>query len=341
MSRRSKKTDWKSILKADPTDWLMEEQNPSVRYFTLTELLDFSPDDALVIKAKRTILTTGPVPVILSKQERGGYWEVPQDFYIRAKYRGTVWNIISLAQLGVDSGEERARKAGEFILGASQDKQSGGFSYKPGSDGGDHESVIPCLTGNMVYSLIRFGFLEDPRVEKAIDWITRFQRFDDGEGPAPKGWLYDRYKQCWGKHTCMMGVVKILKTLAEIPTEKRSEPVSAVIEKSAEYLLKHHLFKQSHNLDMVAKTEWTHFGFPLMWKTNTLEMLEILTRLGYHDPRMQETVDLVLSKQDDQGRWLLETTFNGRTLVRIEELHKQRKFVTLQALRALKSWYKQ
>ena len=139
----------------------------------------------------------------------------------------------------------------------------------------------------------------------------------------------------------MMGIVKILKALAEIPPEKRSRPVSAVIEKSAEYLLKHHLYKRSHNLDLTAKAEWTHFGFPLMWKTNALEMLEILTRLGYHDPRMQETVDLVLSKQDEQGRWLLETTFNGRTLVRIEELHKQSKFVTLQALRALKSWYKQ
>jgi len=338
MSGQRNKTNWKSILKANPTDWLLEEQNPSVRYFTLTDLLDFPPDDALVIKAKRAILTTGPVPVILSKQETGGYWGVPQDFYVRAKYRGTVWNIISLAQLGVDRSEKRSRKAGEFILGASQDKLSGGFSYKPGNDGGDHESVIPCLTGNMVYSLIRFGFLEDPRVERAIDWITRFQRFDDSEGPAPKGWLYDRYKQCWGKHTCTVGVVKILKALAEIPTGKRSEPVSAVIEKSAEYLLKHHLFKQSHNLDLTAKTEWTRFGFPLMWKTNALEMLEILTRLSYHDPRMKETVDLVLSKQNEQGCWLLETTFNGRTLVRIEELRKPSKFVTLQALRALKSW---
>jgi hypothetical protein len=341
MSNQKNITKWKSIIKPETIDWLLEEQNPSVRYFTLTELLDFSPDDAIVKKAKKAILTSGPVPVILSKQERGGYWGVPHDFYVRAKYKGTVWNIISLAQLGVDSGEKRARKAGEFILGASQDKLSGGFSYKPGKDGGDHESVIPCLTGNMVYSLIRFGFLDDPHVQRAIDWITKYQRFDDGEGHAPKGWLYDRYKQCWGKHTCMMGIVKILKALAEIPSEKRSEPVSAVIEKSAEYLLKHHLFKQSHNLNLIAKTEWTRFGFPLMWKTNALEKLEILTRLGYHDPRMQETVDLVLSRQNEQGRWLLETTFNGRTLVRIEELHKPSKFITFQALKTLKSWYTQ
>jgi len=32
--------DWKSALNADPTDWLLEPSNPSVRYFTLTEILE-------------------------------------------------------------------------------------------------------------------------------------------------------------------------------------------------------------------------------------------------------------------------------------------------------------
>jgi hypothetical protein len=32
--------DWKSVLKADPTRWLLEEDNPSVRYFTLRDILE-------------------------------------------------------------------------------------------------------------------------------------------------------------------------------------------------------------------------------------------------------------------------------------------------------------
>jgi hypothetical protein len=330
-----------SILNANPIDWLLEENNVTIRYFTLTELLGLSHDEAEIIKLKKVLTASGPVAVILSKQEAGGYWGIPQDFYVRSKYRGTVWNILLLAQLGADGSDKRVRKAAEFILYASQDETSGGFSYTSGTGGGgDPELVVPCLTGNMVYSLIRFGFLKDPRVQKAIEWITKYQRFDDSEGPAPKGWPYDRFKQCWGRHTCTMGIVKSLKALAEIPPEKRSKEVSVIIEKSAEYLLKHHLYKQSHNLSQVAKAEWTCFGFPLMWKTNALEILEILTRLGYHDKRMQEAVDLVISKHDDLGRWPLETTFNGRTLVRIEDLHKPSKYVTLQALKALKQWYR-
>ena len=36
--------NWKSLLKTDPTDWLLERDNPSVRYYTLTDILDMSPD---------------------------------------------------------------------------------------------------------------------------------------------------------------------------------------------------------------------------------------------------------------------------------------------------------
>jgi hypothetical protein len=332
-------TDWKFILEVSTLDWLLEKDNPSVRYFALLDLLDLSPDDAEVKKAREAIVKEGPASVILEKQESRGYWGKPEDFYIRSKYRGTVWNIIALAQLGVDASDKRTYKAGEFIFNASQDRASGGFAYKPGEGAPDHESVIPCLTGNMTFSLIRFGFLEDARLQKAIEFITSYQRFDDGESSPPKGWIYDRFKQCWGKHTCMMGVVKELKALAEIPSEKRSSSVNETIEKGTEYVLKHYIYKRSHNLDKVAKTEWTRFGFPLMWKTNALEMLEILTRLRVHDRRMQDAVDLVISKQDEQGRWPMETTFNGRTLVRIEQLHKQSKWVTLSALRVLKKWF--
>jgi hypothetical protein len=36
--------------------------------------------------------------------------------------------------------------------------------YGAKTGGGRHSEVIPCLTGNMVWSLIRFGYMDDPRV---------------------------------------------------------------------------------------------------------------------------------------------------------------------------------
>lgn len=333
-------SNWKSFLKADPTEWLLERENPSVRYFTLTEILDKPETDSEVKEANDEIMGNGVTPKILAKQKGAGYWGILEDFYIRSKYRGTVWTLIVLAELGADRNDERIKKACEFILENSQDRQSGGFAYFSTEAGwGDHGKVPPCLTSNMVWSLIRFGYFEDPRVQRGINWIAAYQRFDDGIKEVPKGWPYDKREKCWGKHTCHMSVVKALKALAEIPMEKRSSNVKNTIKKGAEYILKHHIYKRSHDLSRVSKIEWLEFGFPLMGNTDVLEILGILTKLGYRDKRMQEAVDLVTSKQDDQGRWELGSTFNGRFQVNIERKGKPSKWITLNALRVLKRFY--
>ena len=136
-----------------------------------------------------------------------------------------------------------------------------------------------------------------------------------------------------------MGVVKALKALAEIPAEQRSADVADTIERGVEYLLKHHVYKRSHNLNRVSKPGWLRLGFPLMYQTDALEILDILTKLGVKDERMQDAIDLVLSKQDEQGRWKLENTFNGRFQTNIEQKGTNSKWVTLNALKALKRFY--
>lgn len=327
-------------MNADPTDWLLEADNPSVRYFALTELLEKPETDPELLAAKADIMQTGIVPKILAKQNDQGYWETPDKFYT-AKYKGTVWQLITLAELGADANDERIKRACEFILEMSQDLESGGFSiyHSVKVGGGRHSAVVPCLTSNMVWSLITLGFLNDPRVERGINWITKYQRFDDGEGPVPKGWPYDKATSCFSKHSCHMGAAKALKALAAIPVEKRSEDVKRTIEAGAEYFLIHHIYKKSHDLSRVSKPGWQKFGFPLMYQTDALELLDILSSLGYNDERMQEAIDLVVSKQNAFGRWSLDSTFNGRFQTSIEQKGKPSKWVTLNALKVLKRFY--
>jgi hypothetical protein len=343
-------SNWKSFLNADPTDWLLEEDNPSVRYLTLVDILERPASEPDVAKARRDIMVKGVVPQILAKQEEEGYWDNPERLYV-SKYKGTVWQLIILAEHLADGEDERIKKACEFLLDRSQDRISGGFSmhHSIKIGGGRHSEVIPCLTGNMVWSLIRLGYLSDPRVQRGIDWITRYQRFDDGvdvaadasDTPAnpPQGWPYDNYEICWGRHTCHMGVVKALKALSEIPPGKRSSEVQHTINEGTEYLLKHHIHKRSHNLSKISKPGWLRFGFPLMYGTDILEILGILTKLGCRDERMQEAVDVVVSKQDYNGTWKLASTFNGKFQVDIEEKGRPSKWITLNALRVLKGYY--
>ena len=321
----------------DPIPWLLEG-DPSVRYFTLTGLLGAAPDAPQVQEARRAIMTEGPVPRILAEQRADGHWEGPDRFYT-AKYRGTVWTLLILAELGADGADARVRAACEAVLRDAQDPGSGGFSTDRSkkAGGGLHSMVIPCLTGNLTFSLIRLGMLDDPRVQRAIDWITTYQRFDDAEGDAPTGWPYDKLEMCWGRHTCHMGAVKALKALAEMPPERRTPAMQSTIAAGAEFLLRHHVHRRSHDLTRDSRPGWRRFGFPLMYQTDALEILLILTRLGYRDERMREALDLVAAKADAQGRWTLQQTFNGRFVVDIEAKGEPSRWVTLRALEVLRA----
>jgi hypothetical protein len=79
----------------------LEENNPSAR-------------DPRVRAAKKAMMEKGIVPKILAQQKKGGYWEKAEDFYVRAKYKGTLWQLIILARL--DFEDPRTRDAAEFIL---------------------------------------------------------------------------------------------------------------------------------------------------------------------------------------------------------------------------------
>ena len=331
---------WRDFINKDVLNWLLEEDNPAVRYFTLIQLLDEAEDSPVALQAKKNILLQPSVTKIFSRQNKEGFWGIKEKFYTE-KYKGTVWQLIILAEFDVDKQDERIKKACEFIFNHAQDKESGGFSVWPNlrEGGGRHSGVIPCLTGNMVFSLIRFGYLGDDRLQRAIDWIVRYQRFDDGNAIKPVDWPYDKAEPCWGTHTCHMGVVKSLKALSEIPENLRDKAINKTIQSGREYLLNHHIHKRSHQLEKVSRPGWLRFGFPLMYQTDILEILIILMKLGGKDERMQEAIDEIISRQNKEGKWILKSTFNGRFITNIEQKGEPSKWITLRALQVLKDWY--
>jgi hypothetical protein len=68
-----------------------------------------------------------------------------------------------------------------------------------------------------------------------------------------------------------------------------------------------------------------------------LETVTVLAALGYgNDPQLVNALHLILSKQDEQGRWTLEKTLNGKMWIDIEEKGKSSKWVTFRVLRVLR-----
>lgn len=323
----------------DKLDWLLEKDNPSVRYLTLTTLLGEDINSPQAREAAEDIMRLGPVTSILSEQNEDGSWGEPDRFY-RDKYKGTVWNLLLLAELCADPENKKIKKAAEFVLSNSFNPESGGFSYDASakSGGGLFSGVIPCLTGNMVFALLRLGFSNDERLKKAIEWIVSNQRTDDQSDIKPTGKVYERYDMCWGRHSCHMGVAKAFKALAEIKPEYRTPAVSAKLNELSEYFLAHHIFKKSHQLEQIAKPGWLKFGFPLMYQTDVLELLDIFARLKIHDARLAEAIQVVVENKTAEGIWKLKNTFNGRTITDFELKGKPSKWITLKALRVLKEY---
>lgn len=100
--------DWRHLLRADPTEWLLESDNPSVRYFTLTEMLERPEDDSEVEAAKEAIVSSDPVTRTLAAQYPEGYWIKPGRGY-SPRYKAIVWQLMFLTDLGAMRTEAIAR----------------------------------------------------------------------------------------------------------------------------------------------------------------------------------------------------------------------------------------
>lgn len=327
---------WQTKLKGDPLAWLLEpdEANPGVRYFALRDLLDRPETDPDVVAAQEAVMTTGPVPVILNAQAPEGYWVKAGGGY-SPKYQGTVWQIIFLAELGVDPTNERVRRGCEYLLTHSLAANNAfSASQRPVPS-----SALHCLNGNLLSALLRLGFAQDPRVQAALDWqaqaITGQGQIDYyRSGTNAPGFACGVNQG----QPCGWGAAKAMKALLSIPPKQRTPAIQQAIEVGAEFLLSRDPVVADYPYSERVSSSWFEFGFPLSYWSDVLEVAAVLAQLGYgHDPRLSNALDYILSKQDRQGRWRLENTLNSRMWVSIERRGRPSKWITLRALRLLKT----
>ncbi|MBI3362713.1 MAG: nitrogen fixation protein NifH [Chloroflexi bacterium] len=314
-------------------DWLVEKDNPSVRYFTLRHLLDRPDDDREVQAARRAIVKSEPVEKILAAQEAGGYWVKPGSGYT-TKYRSTSWQILFLAEFGADGRNRQVRRGVEYLLSHAQADHGGFSAYINATPSG----AVHCLNGNLIWALVALGYSGDERVRGAVEWLAGAATGDDFDrwyattaGPGFK---------CGVNlgQPCAWGAVKALRALANLPPELRSARAEKATRMAAEFMLSRDLAKADYPFTERVSGEWFKFGFPLSYTSDVLEALLALTEAGYgRDPRLKNAIELVLSKRDADGRWALKHSLNGKMWADIEVKGKPSKWVTLRAMRVLKA----
>jgi hypothetical protein len=349
MKRESpmKKEDRRESLRADPIDWLLEEGDPGVRYLTLRDIVD--ADERETEAARRKAHREGPIAVIMNNMNAQGFWINPGHIYV-PKCRGTSWSIISLAQMGASIEEDkRIGVACSYLLDHALAK-GGQFS----SDG-DATKTFNCLQGNMLTSLMDLG-CRDSRLDTAYEWTARTVT---GEGlPAkvtkegrttadsnsgkllPFSYIGGSLFSCRRMTHCAWAGAKVMLALSRLPVERRTGLNERAIQAGVEYFFNSDPATASFpgETGSTPDLRWWKFHFPVVGM-DILQVAEAFTALGYGgDHRLANTLNTIQSRQDNNGRWLLEKNYGywHKWWVNYGQIGKPNKWITLRALRVLK-----
>jgi hypothetical protein len=129
--------------------------------------------------------------------------------------------------------------------------------------------------------------------------------------------------------------------LAHERTTGGSAESIAARRRAEEYLLVRRLFRRKSTGEVVTPA-WLEFSFPTRWHYDVLRALEYFRSVGdVRDARMGEAIDLLRSKRQPDGTWLLENTHPGTVHFALEDGDRRpSRWNTLRALRVL-GWYEQ
>ena len=329
-----------TALRADPRQWLLDRADPAVRHVALRWLEDRPPDDRDVVAARRQAMRAPPIAPILDSQDPEGWWVKPGAGYA-PKYTGTTWSLIFLDQLGADGSDERIRRGCAYLLDQTA-TTSGGLGCSGALKGPPPPSmVIHCLNGNLVRALLGFGWLDDGRVRAAIDWQARAIT---GEG----GQRYYASSTCGPgfacaaneKLPCAWGAVKAVLGLARVPPDARTPLVARAIEAGVEFLLSVDPATAAYPAGWEGRisSSWFKPGFPSGYVADVIQIGEAVADAGSaHDPRLAGTVDWILERHDDAGRWRNQYTYHGKLWQDIDPPRGPSKWVTLRACHVLRA----
>lgn len=305
--------------------WLLDG-DPAIRWQTLRDLVGAPAEDIAVERAR--VATEGAGARLLALQGADGSWA------------GAAWNhgwnstmhvLTLLRELGIDPAGDPAQRAVGLVRDGVRWR---GWDWDGTWRGEDFDGapffageVEPCINGQVAVSGAYFG--QD--VQRIVDRLL-------GEQLPDGGWNCEA--ENGSTRSSFNTTICVLEALLEYELAGNSS--AAVTEarlRGQEYLLERRLLRRRSTGEVVDPA-WTLFAFPNWWHYDVLRGLEYLRRAGVTpDERVAEAIELVASKREDDGRWLLETRYPGVLPVELDAGEgRPNRWITLRALRVL-DWY--
>jgi hypothetical protein len=303
-------------------DWLLDG-DPAIRWQVLSDL-EHAPED--VVSAERArVEHEGWGPRLLELEDADGLWDGGACF--PANYTGTesgqpwtatMHTLQTLQLFGLDPASECARRMIALVAENGRWEHDGQRYF----DG----EVEPCINGRTIETGAHFGIDVSPIVERILN-----ERLDDG------GWNCEA--ENGSVRSSFDTTINVLDGLAEFERTTGGSPeIREARLGGEEYLLERSLFRRKSTGDIVDPA-YLDFAFPYYWHYDVLRVLDYFRHSGADpDPRMAEAVEVVRSKRQPDGRWLLDRIHPGRVHFDFEEVGMPSRWNTVRALRVIDWW---
>jgi hypothetical protein len=309
----------------DVVDWLLNG-DPAIRWQVLRDLTN-APDGEVAAERAR-VEREGWGARLLAAEDSDGLWAggacFPASWNWNSDEPGQPWTatmhtLQTLQLLGLDPESESARRAVRLVAENGRWEHDGQRYF----DG----EVEPCINGRTIEAGGYFG----ADVE-ALAGRVMAERLADG------GWNCEAengsVRSSFDTTMCVLdGLLEFERATGG------SAQVSEARRGGEEYLLERGLFRRK-STGAVVRPEYLEFAFPHYWHYDVLHALDYFRNSGAGpDPRMAAAVEVVRSKQQPDGWWLLDSVHPGRVHFDLEGgPGAPSRWNTLRALRVLAWW---
>lgn len=303
-------------------DWLMQGDQ-AIRWQTMRDLLD-TPVKQWQAEQRKT-LTEGWGAQLLAHQDAEGTWG---GGVYSPKWISTTYTLLMLREIGIPRDYAPAQRGARIVVdglaGRLDDLQ---FATRLANQD-------RCLVGMALELGVYFG-VDDWRIEAMVDNLL--------DEVMPDGaWNCRKHRTPYPHHSSFhttFNVLDGLRDYIELYKGKRKADALAAERTALELLLQHHLYR-SDKTGKVINDKWTLMAYPYRWHYDFMRGLHYFARVNaLHDERLQDTVDLLLSKRHKDGTWPNEYRYSAKEFFRMESVgRKPSRWNTLRALRVLKWW---
>ena len=273
-------------------NWLLDEKDPSVRYRTLTELLEVPKDDNQVIQARCAITNGRKAKRIFGKMHPDGYW-LHRGVGAGISYAmssSTHFVLSFLAELGFDREDGRVARAVERYLGLKDPDCDNPNPWQIPPDYGNHQS---CLYAHNLRTFSKLGYHDDPRIERRLSVLLDDVRHDGG-------YLCNRPGSHAGTKSCIRGSVKALMAFAQYPELWEEKSCLDLVQ----YFLNRNMLYRSDSSGTYVRGEMVSLTFPFVISVSLLELAYAMSVMGYgNHPGMQDVWKLLEQRMDEDGRY--------------------------------------